>query len=158
LSSVALVPSPNGDALMAPIRALIADSDGTSLYPLMYSSLLCSLDMLLLLSTLIGAAEEGFGVADRTPKSSVSTLRSLVPENGGAEEVDRDRIIALGGSFSRPEGEAMIEAGPETECDAASTASLGLDGAGDSGLALGLGAEERSMLPEEAGWVDRGPG
>jgi hypothetical protein len=95
----------------------MTDSDGTSLYPLIYPSRLGPLDMLSSplepLAPLLPATgdEKGSLVLHSPCSLPISFASRLVGDEAdgmaGTPEPDADceRMIALGGSFRRPEGE-----------------------------------------------------
>lgn len=139
--------------LAEPILSRIADNDGTSLYPLIYPSLLGPLDMLSLAFVEVTGEVNGSDVDD-APSSALSfRLRFPIVGIPADDPAECDLIIALAGSLSRPDGEAVYgDAGVKSAFGLMATLSL-------SGVeVLSRSGELASMFVEEGDWVDKGEG
>jgi hypothetical protein len=139
---------------LEPIRSRMADNDGTSLYPLIYPSRLGPRDMLS--PPVLGAIGDvnGSVVGEAAPSLALSLL---APASIGTEDpVECERNMALAGSFSRPEGEAVYGEAVDAGRALVLMATLSFGGvlilSGRSWLTGG------SMLTEDGDWVARGDG
>lgn len=148
--------------LAEPILSRIADRDGTSLYPLMYPSRLGPLDMFSPPLALVGGAPvllpvmgdaNGSLVFHRPVSLPFSLVSFLFGDTADAkvgmlEPAECERIIALAGSFKRPDGDEVYgDAAMAAVGTLGLMASFGLEGV----VSMGLGVEELPMLVAERG-------